>query len=133
MVYAIDSQYAAQTFNEVTRRNTLFTAITRSRAWVLIVGWGDRMAPIAAEAATVAANSFELRFAIPTPEKLATLRHIYRVRPAAEEETLRKATEGLETFLEAVEVGEVDLHDLPPALRTRLITRLQREEPVNDD
>ena len=42
MVYAIDSQYASLAFNEITRRNTLFTAITRSRAWVRIVGWGER-------------------------------------------------------------------------------------------
>lgn len=38
MVYAIDAQYAAADFNAVTRRNKLFTAITRSRAWVRIQG-----------------------------------------------------------------------------------------------
>jgi superfamily I DNA and RNA helicase len=133
MVYAIDSQYASLTFNEITRRNTLFTAITRNRAWVRIVGWGSGMTSIGAEAATVAENSFQLRFAIPDPGKLAKMRHVYRVRPAAEEETVRKATAGLETFLEAFERGEVDLHDLPPALRTRLIARIQREEPVDDE
>ena len=46
MVYAVDSQYAVRNFNEVTGRNTLFTAITRSRAWVRIVGWGNDMAAI---------------------------------------------------------------------------------------
>jgi superfamily I DNA and RNA helicase len=133
MVYAIDSQNAALNFNTVTRRNTLFTAITRSRAWVRILGWGEGMDAIAQEAQTVASNSYQLRFTIPTRDKLATLRHIYRVRPAAEEATVRKAAEGLETFLEAIERGEVDLHDLPPALRTRLVTRFQLEEPVDDE
>ena len=132
MVYAIDSQYASLAFNEITRRNTLFTAITRSRAWVRIVGWGGGMTSIGAEAATVAVNSFQLRFAIPDPDQLARMRHIYRVRPAAEEETVRKATAGLETFLEAFRSGEIDLHDLPPAMRTQ-ITRIQREDPVDDD
>jgi superfamily I DNA and RNA helicase len=41
MVYAIDAQYGSQSFNALTRRNTLFTAITRSRAWVRVTGWGE--------------------------------------------------------------------------------------------
>jgi superfamily I DNA and RNA helicase len=133
MVYAIDSQYAARDFNAVTRRNTLFTAITRSRAWVRIIGWGDEMNSIAAEARSVAGNAFRLDFTIPTREQLSKLRHIYRVRSAEDEESVRKATEGLSAFLEAIERGEMDLHDLPPDMRTRLITRLQMEEPGDDD
>jgi superfamily I DNA and RNA helicase len=133
MVYAVDSQYAARNFNEVTRRNTLFTAITRSRAWVRIVGWGNDMATIETEARIVAEKAFRLEFTIPTIEKLRTLRHIYRVRPAEDEESIRKATEGLSAFLEAIERGEMDLHDLPPDMRTRLITRVQPEEPGDDD
>jgi hypothetical protein len=64
---------------------------------------------------------------------ISKLRHIYRVRTAEDEESVRKATEGLSAFLEAIERGEMDLHDLPPDMRTRLITRLQREEPGDDD
>src|SRR5690606_23250168 len=36
MVYVMDAQYADKERNLVTRRNILFTAITRSRAWVRI-------------------------------------------------------------------------------------------------
>src|SRR5207253_8828734 len=43
MVYVIDGQYAAAQTNTVSHRNTLFTAITRSRAWVRICGWGEAM------------------------------------------------------------------------------------------
>ena len=93
MVYAIDSQFAVSEFNAVTRRNTLFTAITRSRAWVRVVGWGDRMPVIAAEAATVVDREFQLSFTIPTAGELAELRHIHRDRSRGEE-TIRKATEG---------------------------------------
>jgi superfamily I DNA and RNA helicase len=130
MVYAVDSQYAAQDFNAVTRRNTLFTAITRSRAWVRIVGWGLGMTAIGTEARTVADKQFRLEFTVPTAEKLRTLRHIYRDRSAEDEESVRKATEGLAAFLEAIDRGEMDLNDLPPALRTRLITL--RDEPGDD-
>jgi superfamily I DNA and RNA helicase len=132
MVYAIDSQYAARTFNEITRRNTLFTAITRSRAWVRIVGYGSEMTSIRTEAETVAANSFQLRFPIPDPPQLARMRHLYRVRPAAEEEKVREATAGLQTFLDAYQRGEIGFHDLPPAMRTQ-VSRIQQDEPVDDD
>jgi superfamily I DNA and RNA helicase len=132
MVYAVDSQYAARTFNEITRRNTLFTAITRSRAWVRIVGYGSEMTSIRTEAETVAANSFQLRFPIPDPPQLARMRHLYRVRPAAEEEKVREATAGLQTFLDAYQRGEIGFYDLPPAMRTQ-VSRIQQDEPVDDD
>jgi len=129
MVYAVDSQYSATDFNAVTRRNTLFTAITRSRAWVRITGWGDRMQMIQDEAGAVSQRGYKLEFTIPTARQLAQMRHIHRDRPDGAEETVRRATEGISMFLEAVERGEMDLYDLPPNLRTRL-TMLRSE---NDD
>jgi superfamily I DNA and RNA helicase len=130
MVYAVDAHYAASSFNAVTRRNILFTAITRSRAWVRITGWGDAMAPIETEIKEVMAKGYKLAFDIPTSAQLATLRHIHRDRPPEQEASVLKATEGLSTFLEAYDRGEMDLLDLPPALRTRL--KRLREEPTGD-
>lgn len=125
MVYAIDSQYAASEFNAVTRRNKLFTAITRSRAWVRITGYGDQMKDvIVPESAAVRDNDYKLSFTIPTGPELAKLRHIHRDRPEGEEATVKKATAGVAAFLEAVERGEMDLFDLPPDIRTRL-TRIK--------
>jgi superfamily I DNA and RNA helicase len=120
MVYAVDTQRAAQHFNAVTRRNTLFTAITRSRAWVRLTGWGDNMAPIATEVGTVVERGFKLSFTVPTAEELAALRHIHRDRPPEEEASVRQATKGLAAFLEALDRGELDLADLPPSIRNRL-------------
>ena len=131
MVYAVDSQHAAGQFNVVTRRNSLFTAITRSRAWVRITGWGVQMDPIVREVETVCSQGFKLEFTIPTSSELAKLRHLHRDRPEGVEESLRKATEGLSVFLEAYERGELDLLDLPPALRTKLILSLKAD--VADD
>lgn len=132
MVYAVDSQHAAGRFNAVTRRNSLFTAITRSRAWVRITGWGEQMDSIRQEVETVFSNDFKLEFTIPTGSELATLRHLHRDRPEGVEESLRKATEGLSVFLEAYDRGELDLLDLPPALRTRLVLSLQSDSPDDD-
>lgn len=120
MVYAVDAQYAAEHFNAVTRRNILFTAITRSRAWVRITGSGPRVDAIADEIRRVIAEDFKLKFRIPTAPELEELRHIHRDRPQAEEESVRKAAEGLTAFLEAVDRGELELEDLPPDLRDGL-------------
>jgi superfamily I DNA and RNA helicase len=131
MVYAIDAQYTGENFNAVTRRNILFTAITRSRAWVRITGWGERVDAIEREIRAVFDANFELSFTVPTAAELATIRHIHRDRPPEQEATIKKATLGLSAFLEAYERGEIELPDLPPVLRTRL--KRLREQGRDDD
>lgn len=133
MVYALDSQYSAQPFNAVTRRNTLFTAITRSRAWVRIVGWGDEMKPILDETQEVLSKHFVLEFSIPTMDELKELRHLHRDRTVVEEATVRRAAQGVSAFLDAVERGDMDLSDLPPAIRTRLVQQLQGNGQSDDN
>ncbi|WP_198167345.1 DEAD/DEAH box helicase [Microbispora sp. ATCC PTA-5024] len=133
MVYAIDSQHAGYGANLVTRRNMLFTAITRSRAWVRITGWGEKMDLIASEAQAVADRNFLLEFNVPTVEELRSLRHIHRDRSPEDEVSMRKATEGLAAFLEAIDRGDMEWRDLPASLRTRLVTSLQIEDSSDND
>lgn len=132
MVYALDSQLASSEFNAVTRRNSLFTAITRSRAWVRITGYGDNMTAISDEVKMIANSSFQLDFTIPTAPELADMRHVHRDRPESEEAAIKKATFGLMSFLEAIDRGELDFRDLPPAVRTRLTRRLQQGQTDDD-
>ncbi|MGK3957606.1 DEAD/DEAH box helicase [Arthrobacter sp. R4] len=132
MVYAVDTQHAASHFNAVTRRNSLFTAITRSRAWVRITGHGEQMESIVSEVAEVVDRKYHLDFTIPTADELATLRHVHRDRPEGDEEAVKKATQGLASFLEAIERGDLDFYDLPPALRTRLARKVQEGGPSDD-
>jgi superfamily I DNA and RNA helicase len=131
MVYVVDAQMAASQYNAVTQRNTLFTAITRSRAWVRIAGWGSNMHLIASEVDAVKANNFRLDFPIPTSAELRQLRHIYRDRSSATEASAQRATEQLQGFIEAVERGEIDLQDVPTSLRTRLVE--MQEEIARDN
>ncbi|MFE6645026.1 DEAD/DEAH box helicase [Nocardioides sp. NPDC057772] len=132
MVYAIDAHQTAASFNAVTNRNKLFTAITRSRAWVRVTGYGDRMKLVEDEVTAVRTNGYRLRFTIPTAPELAQLRHIHRDRPEGTEVAVRRATEGVSTFLEALERGDMDLYDLPPDIRTRL-TRLRVDDQTGAD
>ena len=136
MVYVVDAQYANSQWNLVSRRNTLFTAITRSRAWVRLVGSGVDAQPVLDEARRVKENGYLLKFKIPTAaEELAQLRHIHRERPEEFEEEARKATEGLGVFLDAFGRGVLDLRDLPPAMRTQLSYKasIGRSKPSKRD
>ncbi len=127
MVYVLDGQYAVRDINAVTRRNTLFTAITRSKAWVRISAWGDRAHDLESEVRRVFDRRYRLAFNIPTPEELAQMRRIHRDRSEAEVESLRRATKGLQDVVEAFERDEVDLADLDPALRTRLLNLIRED------
>ncbi|WP_063756418.1 DEAD/DEAH box helicase [Streptomyces sp. NRRL S-1824] len=133
MVYVIDAQHANSDHQTVTRRNTLFTAITRSRAWVRIVGWGDRMDAISQEIETVREKNFLLSFTIPSREELDQLRHLHRDRSDGELAAAQKAKDGLQTFLEAYETDQIGFYDLPPAMRTRLTMTLKEDLARDDD
>ena len=47
--YILDGEYGNRNIDLINVRNTLFTAITRSRAWVRIVGTGSGMTELASE------------------------------------------------------------------------------------
>ncbi|MEU9490058.1 ATP-binding domain-containing protein [Streptomyces decoyicus] len=132
MVYVVDAQHANSDSQTVTRRNTLFTAITRSRAWVRIVGWGERMDEVAREIDVVREKKFRLDFTIPSMVELAELRHLHRDRSDDDRATVKKATDALQMFLEAYETGQIDLFDIPPAMRTRLVMKMKEDLPRDD-
>lgn len=127
MVYALDSQYAAKTYNAVGRRNTIFTAITRSRAWVRVCGWGEGMDAIASEVEEVRSRGFTLAFPLPTERELTELRRIHRERSEAEVAAIRRAERSLADLIAAFDRGEIDAQDLPPSVRSRLLSLLQQE------
>lgn len=120
MVYVVDAQYADGEFNAVTRRNTLFTAITRSRAWVRVTGWGPSAAAILDELEAVRERDFQLEFTVPTPTELRDLRHIHRDRSPDAEAARERAKDSLERFLAEFEGNDIALDDLPRELRDRL-------------
>ncbi|GAA4049073.1 DEAD/DEAH box helicase [Nonomuraea soli] len=133
MVYALDSQYAvADPKQAVTRRNTLFTAITRSKAWVRICGFGPQMQAVANEVAEVRERSFVLDFKIPTQEDLARIRRIHRDRSRAEAASIKKFSDTLQKLADAIERNEIDVEDIPLDVRARLISRLSEDAPDDE-
>lgn len=123
MVYVINAQDCYSTFlpsELATARNRLFTAITRSKAWVRVVGVGPHMRKLEEEYSRVKAKDFRLEFVYPTHEEMEKLQVINRDMTAAERTRLKQTLGEGASFVEALESGEVELEDLSPELIDRL-------------
>ena len=125
MVYVANANRCVSSYSQVTLRNTLFTAITRSRAWVRVCGVGDQMKALEDEIGKVKEN-YELRFKIPTRDELAKMRQIHRELSASERQRLESMTKSLRGLIESIARGEIDLEQLPLDVRAGL-TRLIRD------
>jgi superfamily I DNA and RNA helicase len=119
MVYVANSDYCASGFELLKLRNGLFTAITRSRAWVRLCGGGDGMQQIKAEFDALKSQNFSLNFTL--PDEADKLRTLNRDRnTTAEKAKLKRAIEGIKDFLELVENKKMDINTLPVDLRQGL-------------
>jgi len=120
IVYIANSEYCASGHGLTKLRNGLFTAITRSRAWVRLCGCGAEMNKIKAEFDALKLQKFSLSFTLPDKAERQKLRIINRERTAAEKAELKRATDGLKNFIELVEKKEMDINTLPLGVRERL-------------
>ncbi|QJW46572.1 ATP-binding domain-containing protein [bacterium BFN5] len=69
MVYVIDAQNCFDGYELSRKRNILFTAITRSKAWVRVCGYGNDMNNLSAEFSRVKDKNFTLDFDYPTADQ----------------------------------------------------------------
>jgi superfamily I DNA and RNA helicase len=127
VVYVVNSEYAEARLETQKRRNILFTAITRSRAWVRICGVGPAMKTIAAEAGRVKDNDYKLAFRVPTEDELLRIRRIHRDRSRQEVAEVEKATSQLRRALEMLQSGDLDVQNLPEDVR-RVLRDLKIDE-----
>lgn len=125
MVYVVDAEYAVANRSTsaaglASRRNILFTAITRAKAWVRVTGVGSGMRALCEEYQKVVSHDYQLVFKIPTPEERGLLRQLHRDRSETETAARREAIRSVEGALEAIDRGDIDMDDLPPDVRRRL-------------
>lgn len=120
MVYVLNSQYGFEGPELIKRRNALFTAITRSRAWVRICGYGSAMGDLKAEIDKVIENDFRLEFQVPTPSELAKMRKIHRDMTKDEQVEIRKMEDAVARYVEGVESGDISEDILSRQLRSKL-------------
>jgi superfamily I DNA and RNA helicase len=120
MVYVLGGEYCHGGWGLIRRRNILFTAVTRSKAWVRVCGVGKEMVQLCEEAANVQKNGYQLTFQVPTADELNTLRRIHRDRTEDEIQRVETSRKTLEEIIEMIEREEMTLEDLPASLRRKL-------------
>lgn len=117
LVYVVNAEYCeGGQYDLSRRRNILFTALTRAKAWVRICGVGPLMGTIATEMTAIAADGYDLSFTYPTPAELEKIKTSYRERTSKEKLAVKREIKSAEKLLERILSGEVDLGELPPHL-----------------
>jgi superfamily I DNA and RNA helicase len=123
MVYVINAQdcYASFLPGELSKaRNRLFTGITRSKAWVRVLGIGAGMEGLEQEYRSVRERNFRLEFIYPNEVARKKLQIVNRDMTRAERERVRKGLGDASSFVDALERGELEVEDLPDEVVERL-------------
>lgn len=128
MVYIMHTNYCWGGMELIKRRNTLFTAITRSKGWVRACGMGSGLDDLMEEFKQIKDNKFHLKFKYPTKEEMAQMNLIHRERSMEEKRTILRGTEDAESLLRKLENNEIQKEDLPSEIREKLKKLLDDSE-----
>jgi superfamily I DNA and RNA helicase len=129
MVYIVNAQDCdSSAWNLATIRNRLFTAITRSKAWVRVLGIGDGMKALAGEYGKLKAHNFELHFTYPTKPQLDKMKTVHRDMSTAERKRLKDRERGLSDLVAELETGSVHPEDLDEQLVSKLRDLLSKKK-----
>ena len=113
MVYIINAEAChsgKQTGLDLARvRNQLFTAITRSKAWVRVLGIGERMKELIKEYDCLRSNDFQLEFDYPTKKEIEDLRVVHRDAPRKD---IEESENNLSKLVDDIHSGKYQLDDL---------------------
>jgi len=121
MVYIINAQDChAAAYNLATIRNRLFTAITRSKAWVRVLGVGKEMDGLIQEYQRVLEHNFELHFRYPTEDERKEIMIVHRDLSAADEKRVKSRQKDLFELVSDLEAGNVHAEDLDDKLLAKL-------------
>ena len=121
MVYIINAQDCHSSLrNLASIRNQLFTAITRSKAWIRVLGVGSRMKEIIKEYDKLKSQNFDLQFTYPTEKQREQLRVVHRDMTAAERRRLEQRQKSLFGLIKDIESGNIHIEDLDETAVDRL-------------
>jgi superfamily I DNA and RNA helicase len=115
MIYVLNAQdcYSAFTKSQLALiRNRLFTALTRSKGWVRVLGVGTKMDSLTEEWSLLKAQDYKLKFKYPTVEEKKLLRLI-NVEPTAKQTAReRRLKQQRDELLQAIREGDIDVDQL---------------------
>ena len=109
-------------------RNRLFTAVTRSKAWVRVLGTGSYMEKLMEEYEEVKNHNFELEFVYPTKAERERLNIINRDMSAAKRNKRKRSQKNLKELIQGLEDGQIYLEDFNEEEIEKLRTLLSKDD-----
>ena len=125
MVYVVNAQEYMVATEQISRRNALFTALTRAKAWVRLSGWGSAMERLKEEFQAIEEHDYELEFRLLTQQELARTRRLHRELTPEERQRQQKFVDSARVLLEAGHRDRTFLDALPDDMREALLDLLQ--------
>ena len=99
-VIVLNSQQMNNSISDTSARNSLFTALTRSKGWVHILGYGEGMELLIQELEKIQQNNFQLSFnPYPTREQMKTIKKYNEDISKTEEHAIQKTKETIKKLL----------------------------------
>ncbi len=125
MVYVVNAQDCATGRERLASlRNMLFTAMTRSKAWLRVVGVGSGMGELLREYGEIKQRNYELAFTYPTPAERDHLRIIHRDMTDAQRSRLEQRRRSIDALIEDLGTGKVHAEDFDDGRVRRLLNLL---------
>jgi len=120
MVYIINAQYSYGGYELAKKRNILFTAITRSKAWVRVCGYGRDMEKLTSEFQKVKENHFKLKFKYPTEDERKNMNMLNKDMSAEEKRKLSKNERSINELLHDLRSGTIQKENLSQEMLSEL-------------
>ncbi|MGX5685594.1 DEAD/DEAH box helicase [Chryseobacterium cucumeris] len=120
MVYVINAQDCYKGYELAKKRNILFTAMTRSKAWLRVCGYGRDMNKLVEEFNTVKDLGFRLKFDYPTEEERENMNIVNRDMTLDERKLIQAKEKSLSELAESLKSGKIYLQDLDANLLDEL-------------
>lgn len=124
MIYVINAQECFSGYELAIKRNILFTAMTRSKAWLRVLGYGENMRGLVEEFNKIKEKKFVLEFTYPTEEERKKMNLINRDINLQGGGLIAKSRSSLKELVEALDKGEIQKEDLPQDLVNQLKDKL---------
>lgn len=100
MVYIINAQQVINNIDQIKLRNALFTAMTRSKGWVTVIGYGESMDNLIKEFNCVETNDYKLVFSpYPTKDQLKKIRTYSNDLSKADIDALNKTRDTIKKLI----------------------------------
>lgn len=120
MVYVMNSEYVFTGPELIKKRNILFSAITRSKAWVRVVGCGPNMKALTQEFEKIRDSGFKLSFIYPSKEQMEQLRIINRDLTDTEKRRRKSSLDDARKLALELQKGTIKLDELDVQTRDQL-------------